>query len=142
MPYKFLPEAAVADIAFLVREKELDRFFEQAAEATFACMADLATIRQNRTETVSVEATNLDHLLYDFLSELIFIKDKKRLLFSSFRVRIAKKAPGYKLTATVKGAPITPEKQKLRNDVKAITMHRFGIKKTNAGFEAQVTVDI
>ncbi|MBU0953440.1 MAG: archease [Nanoarchaeota archaeon] len=138
MPYEFLEDASIADIAFIARGRTLDELFAAAAEATFASMADLSTIPATVKKIVTIRGTDPDHLLYDFLSELIFLKDTEGLLFREFAVQVTPTG----VTATVRGGKIDPKTQKLRNDVKAITMHQFGISKTKDGYEAQVTVDI
>ena len=85
-----------------------------------------------------MKAENEKDLLYNFLSELVFIKDSGQLIFSKVKVLIKKG----KLKAVLFGDKINPGKQELRNDIKAITLHMFNLEKTKNNFKARVVVDI
>ena len=47
-----------------------------------------------------------------------------------------------KLIAILEGDTINPEKQQLENDIKAVTMHMFKVKKEKNNWKATVVVDI
>ncbi len=139
--YKLLPDIAIADVAFDAYGKTLNELFEAAAKATFDVMADTTTITPKITKEISLSGDTIENLLYDFLSEIIFLKDTNSLIFSEVSVEI-KQNKKYLLTAVIKGDRINPEQQKLGNDVKAVTMHMFEIKKEKEGYRARVVLDI
>ena len=72
------------------------------------------------------------------LSEIIYIKDTESMVFN--KVENLKLNKDLKLTLI--GDKIKPEEQELGNDVKAVTMHKFELKKTKTGFKATIIVDI
>ena len=47
-----------------------------------------------------------------------------------------------KLKAVIEGDTINPQKQRLENDIKAVTMHMFELKKEKGSYRATVVVDI
>ncbi|MBI2649630.1 MAG: archease [Thaumarchaeota archaeon] len=139
MPYRFLSNVAIADIAYEVRSRDVGGIFEGAAIALTEVMVDRRTIRPRLKRDVRVTAEDIDRLLYDFLTEIIILKDADSLLFKEFDVSVE----GEKnLHCTLKGELIDRSRHRLRNDVKAVTMHMFGVKKAKKGLKATVVLDI
>lgn len=139
--YKFLEDVAIADIAYEAYGKDLDELFENAALAIFELSADLKTVDAKEKIEFELENEKLDNLLYDFLSEILFLKDSKYMVFKKVKVNI-KKNKRYKLKAIIEGDTINPQKQHLENDIKAVTMHMFELKKNKDGYKARIVVDI
>lgn len=138
---------ATADVAFQADGGNLEELFVNAAKATMAVMADLKTIKSTVEFKFQISQEKLEDLLFDFLSELIFLKDKQSVLFSKFDIQIhydtaQYHSKGYKLEATVWGEVIDPNRHRLRSDVKAVTWHLFKVEKKNQGYQAQVILDI
>ena len=73
--YRFLEDVAIADIAFEAYGKNLNELFENAALAIFELSADVETIDAVKKVEFELENKKLDNLLYDFLSEILFLKD-------------------------------------------------------------------
>ncbi len=140
MTFRFLPDVAIADVAFSAKAASLNRLFESAAEAVTEVMVDRRSLRPVVEREVSVSGEDLERLLYDFLTEVIIMKDVDSLLFKEFNVDIDEKGP--RLTCRMKGESIDRVRHKLRNDVKAVTMHMFGVKKERRGWSATVVLDI
>lgn len=139
--YKFLEDVAIADIAYEAYGKNLNELFENAAFAIFELSADIKTINAKKKIEIRLENEKIDNLLYDFLSEILFLKDSKYVVFKRAKVSI-KENKKYELKAVLEGDTINPEKQQLENDIKAITMHMFELKKEKKGYKAVVVVDI
>lgn len=141
MKYKFLEDVSLADIAFEAEGKDEEEVFKAAALATTSTMINLSTLQLKKEKRVTLEAEKLDMLLYDWLSELLFIKDTEQLLFGDYDLRI-KKNGSYVLTAVLHGDKISREKHELGNDVKAVTMHEFRLEQKGRKWIARVTIDI
>ena len=139
--YKLLENVAIADIAFEAYGKTLNELFENAAFAIFELSADIETIDAMKKIEFELENKKLDNLLYDFLSEILFLKDSKYMVFKHVHVTI-KEGNKNKLKTILEGDKINPEVQHLENDIKAITMHMFEIKKEKNQWKATVVVDI
>ncbi len=143
MPYKFLEEKSIADVAFEATGKTLKELVESAANAvTETMIKDMSTIEQKIEKKISVNAENPEMLVYRFLQELVILKDSEQLLFSKFEIGVAPQKKGWRLDAVAYGDKIDPKKYDLQTDVKAVTMHNFEVKETENGWEAQVTLDI
>ena len=139
--YKFLEDVAIADIAYEAYGKSLNELFENAALAIFELSADVKTVDAKEKVEFNLENEKLDNLLYDFLSEILFLKDSRYMVFKNVKVSIAEGKIN-KLKAVLDGDSINPKKQKLENDIKAVTMHMFELKKEKEKWKATIVVDI
>ena|SRR3989338_2935059 len=141
MPYKFIEGLTTADVAFEAKGKTLKQLFESAALAMFDIMANPKKVGKKIIKKFSLEEDNLENLMFKFLDEIIFFKDSDALVFNSSEV-IVKEGIKLKLTATLYGDRIDYKKQELKVDPKAVTMHKFEVKKEKGDYIARVVVDI
>ena len=143
MPYKFLEEIGTADIAFEATGRDLPELFKDAADATMNVMIDNPDAIEPR-ETRHIELSNdqIDMLLFDFLQELIYLKDAERLLLRVRHAQIHQKNEKYFWKAEVTGEPLDEARHQQRADVKAVTLHDFSVEKKNGGWKATVLLDI
>ena len=143
MPYEFVDERTVADIAFRAWGDDVEETFLAAADAVMDAMVeDLRTILPQDTRTLNVEHEALDLLLFNFLQELVYYKDAEQLLLRVQQLHIAEGRQPYTLQATAVGERIDPQRHHMRVDVKAVTLHRFALTQTESGWEATVILDI
>lgn len=138
--YHLLPDVALADIAFKATAPSLSSLFEACGRAVTDVMVDRKTLRAVETREVELRADDADGLLYDFLTQLIILKDVDSLLFKRLDVKVARDGRSLKCTAV--GEPIDRVRHGLRNDVKAVTMHMYGIHRVRGRLEATVVLDI
>ena len=143
MPYEFRGDIAHADIAFNAWSASLEDVFKEAARATIEVMVDnLRDIRPTETVEVSLDQTNEEMLLFDFLNELIFYKDARRLILLPEQINIDRGEAGCSLKATLRGEEINSERHRLCTDVKAVTMLRFSLTQVQEGWRATVVLDV
>ncbi len=141
MSYRFIEDEATADIAFEAFGKTLQELLESAALATTNVMIrDPRKISHNAKKSFEVKADSVEMLLFNLLQEIIFYKDAKQLLFSSFHLDVDEKNIALKCVA--QGEKIDQKKHDLVVDVKAVTLHLFEVKKTKEGWKAHVILDI
>jgi SHS2 domain-containing protein len=139
--YRVLEQVAVADCAFEIEGRDPDDLFETAARALAELMVDPATLPVTVERTITLAAPRLDLLLYDWLSELIFRKDRDREVFPAVEARVTGAGP-VELWARVRGGVIDREHTGLRADPKAVTFHRFAVGPADGAWQAQVVIDI
>lgn len=141
--YRFLENIATADIAFEAFGENLDEVFENSAEALTAVMVDPKDVKSLKDHELKIKKKGIEELLFVFLSELVFLKDAKQLLFSKIKIKIKKLTTrDYQLKANMWGEKINPKKHHLRSDVKAVTWHMFKLEKKREGWYAQIILDI
>lgn len=139
--YEFLPGVALADVAFRVTADSWDHLFVGASEALTRVMVDTNDLGRDRHQSIDLSAATVEELLYDWLSEMIYLKDAEAFLAKSADVRVT---PGsiWHASGTLDGDTIHPHKQRLGQDIKAITYHMFQVAREGANITAQVVVDV
>jgi protein archease len=143
MPYEYLEHVATADIAFRAWGEGLPQTFAACAEAVMNVMVEeLDSIRASDKREIHLENDTLDMLLFDFLQELVYYKDAELLLLRARQVRVEEGDGSYQLWAEAWGERLDPKRHETRVDVKAVTLHRFSLNKTERGWEAIVVLDI
>ncbi len=139
--FQYLEDIATADVAFKAEGETLEEVFTESAMATFEAMIDTRKVGTLVEKEVVLEAENLEGLLMDWLSQLVFLKDSEALAFSKFDVKITKNHV-YRLRGMALGEEINQERHDLRSDVKGVTYHKFELAETKGGWEATVVLDI
>lgn len=131
-----------ADIKFRAYGKTAEEMLSNAAAALFNCMVRPETIAFRETWRVELQAEDLEDLAYQWLSEVVFLFETESSVFSTFSVRLEQDAAGlWRLQAEIGGERIDLLRHAFANEVKAITRHKFGIKK-NEVWCIQVILDV
>jgi len=145
MTYKYLEDVSIADVAFEAKGKTLDAMFESAGLAvTNVMVKDLKSVKPKFRKTIKLKNKDIEKLLFNFLQEFVYWKDKDLLLFSRIDVKInqpKKAGQPYALAASLAGDKIDNIKHEMLVDVKAVTWHLFKIEKTK-GWSCHVVLDI
>jgi SHS2 domain-containing protein len=136
-----LESIALADCAFDVEGRDLDDLFATAARALVDLMIDPATLPPTLTREVTLGAPSLDLLLFDWLAELIYLKDAESLAFPAVEVSVSGGPPA-RLVARLHGGVIDRERTALRADPKAVTFHQFALEPGGLGWRARIVIDI
>jgi len=139
--YAFVEGIAIADCAMDVEGESLDDLFATAARAVADVMVAPATVARDVERRVDLAAPSVDLLLYDWLSELIFLKDTEEAVFPGVEVRVTRGEP-CRLSARLEGGVIDRERTETRADVKAVTFHQFTVEPSAGGWRARVVLDI
>lgn len=128
-----------ADLGLRIRAADREALFADAARALFSVIvANLDEVRPTEEVVLEVAGRDLEYLFVDWLHELLFVFESRRLLLSEFAVRFDSRG----LRAVVRGEPIDPERHNLEHEVKAITYHGLRVSQTTEGWEAEVIIDI
>src|SRR4030067_3691640 len=94
-----------ADLGLRVRAAALNQLFADAAQALFAALVnDLTGVRLIEQRHFSIEEDQLDYLLVDWLSELLYRFATEHMLFAAFDTQVSPQG----LTAVARGEPLEP----------------------------------
>jgi SHS2 domain-containing protein len=134
-----------ADVGFKAYGKTMENAFENAANAMFEVITDTSSIKHQVIKKIKLEAEDEYSILYDWLSELLFLHDAENLIFSKFVVKINRKLTKgqkrYYLEALVFGEEFNQSIHEQRTEVKAVTYHMMDIKFHNS-YILQVILDV
>lgn len=136
-----LEDVAIADCALEIEAADLGDLFVTAARALAEVTVDPDTLGGSVSREIRLEADALDLLLFDFLSELIFLRDAEGIVLVDGAVTVGEGTP-CRLTARLHGGAIDPATTRRRADPKAVTFHRLAVERDGAGWIGRVVVDI
>jgi SHS2 domain-containing protein len=139
-PYEYLEHTA--DVKFRAYGHSLEEMLSNAALAMFNSMIDTATVKTKEIWKVELSAPEIEQLAYDWLSELIFLFETEFAVFSKFDVKLHQDQDGqWTLQATLGGEKIDSSRHAFDNEVKAVTLHKFEVKKNDL-WCIQVVLDV
>jgi SHS2 domain-containing protein len=143
MPYRFVDNIAIADVAFEATGKNLEELFCAAWDATLVTMiSDPNRVARSTSKTVRLEHARIDQVLHDLLEELLYFKDSEDLLLRPARITVQELEGMYRLEAALSGEKIDSRKHNFLVDVKAVTYHRLRVEKARVGWRATVVLDV
>ncbi len=142
--FRYLDDVALADAAFEAGGATPAELFQASAQAVIEAMADPATVGRSWEKTIKRQGDDLPALLFDWLSDLVYLKDAEGVVFREVSVRLDRADDGaaWRLTGRLIGAPINPAQQQLRGDVKAVTKHLFAVERAGSQWTARVVLDL
>jgi SHS2 domain-containing protein len=138
--YEYIDDVAPSDCAFRAFGESLEELFANTALAVTNCMVDIDSVAARDKREIELRAKSASDLLYDWLEEIVYIKDAELLFLKEFDIELSEDAT--KLKATARGEKINREKHRIFIDVKAVTMHRFSLEKKGDRWEANVVLDL
>lgn len=127
-----------ADAGISVWADDLDELFAEAARAVVRIMGR-GSGDETRTERVALEAPDLDALLVDWLSEMLYLFEARDVVPERVDVHVSE-AP-WRVDGLVAGPPTEGFIQE-GPQVKAITYHGLAVRTGPDGCDALVYVDV
>jgi len=128
-----------ADIGLIVYGEHLKALFENAGEAFFHLMTDLRKVRLRTERRIEIGKENLERLMVDWLTGLLYLHDVEHLLFKKFEVESVGEDG---LRARVKGEPFQEGIHVIKTGVKAVTYHQIEVRETKEGWRARIILDL
>jgi SHS2 domain-containing protein len=112
-----------ADLMIKAHGRTLKECFENAAFAMMDQILDASTARPEEQVEFEVEGDNNEDLLYNFLSEVLFIFDARHLVLINFDVTLL---PG-RLTCRARGERFDRDRHAPKQEIKAVTYHELKV---------------
>jgi SHS2 domain-containing protein len=128
-----------ADLGLRARAATLAELLAEAGRGlTSLIVANPETVCAVEERTIRLAGTAPDLLLFDWLTELIYLFDTERLLGREFDVIVDDAGA----TARIRGETANPARHELEHEVKAITYHELKVEQQGNEWLAEVIVDI
>lgn len=124
-----------ADIAIRVWGADLAELFANAAYGMASQLADIEDVDLTTRETIDLQAQDVEMLLVDWLSELLYLGEREDVVFVDFELS---KVTPHRLQALARGGPIDERYV----HIKAVTFSQLDIVKTDQGYETIVVFDV
>ncbi len=141
--YRVLENVALADAAFEANGDSPSELFLAATNALMNTLADSSTVLPVWKRVIEKQSQDLSVLLFDWLNELVYLKDAEGVVFHAVETRVdSRPHDGWHLRATLTGSPIDAATQVLHSDVKAVTKHLYDVRQEGSRWFATVVLDI
>lgn len=128
-----------ADIGLRIRAESIAELLCEAGRALMEVLVEDPAGRAPETEaSLALRADGLPDLLFDWLSELLYLFATKGTVACEYDVRATETS----LEATVRGWRFDPDRDSGGNEVKAITYHGLLAEPRDDGWLAEVILDI
>jgi SHS2 domain-containing protein len=128
-----------ADVGVKAFGTNISECFAHAAKGMFDIITDSSSIDEVGEYNLKLHAEDLEQLLVDFLSELLFLHSSRNLVFGSFTVEINEET--VELFANIKGETLDLEKHHYGVEIKAVTYHMLQVHSNEPPY-VQVLFDI
>ncbi|MFX0035259.1 MAG: archease [Candidatus Hermodarchaeota archaeon] len=140
--YRFLEHTA--DVSVEIKGRNLEEAFQQTAYSLMETITpNLKLISPRIEKKITIVAEDKEALLFDFLSEFLYLFDVDDLLFNQIDIRPIKKIQNkYFLEAIVKGEKFNKDKHESGTEVKAITYSYMKIEEKKDKVKINIVFDI
>ena len=140
--FRFLEDIALADIAFEAEGDSPEELFLGATQALIETMADPLTVTTSWHQPITKTEEDLEALLFDWLSEMVYWKDAAGVVFHEAPLTLTWTRGKWTVSGRLEGARVNHQVQELRNDVKGITKHLYRVEEVGTRWRVTVVVDV
>lgn len=128
-----------ADIGFRVHAATLRELFQNSARGLVCLILDPSRIDSREELSLVANAADYEALLVNWLNEVLYFSDSKRLALGSFEITELNET---RIECIARGEPRNPLKHPAKLIVKAVTYHQLKISRAPDGWSADVFVDV
>jgi SHS2 domain-containing protein len=140
MAYHFFDHTG--DIAVALTGATRDALFASAAAAFTDSITPLHGVEPRRPEEVAMAAPEIDLLLVDFLSELLYRFDTRRWLTRHADIDVRERDDAWTLIGTLRGERLDEARHPVKILIKAVTYHGLKVVERDGEWSANVVFDI
>jgi SHS2 domain-containing protein len=128
-----------ADVGFRAHAPTLPELFARAAEALVSMAMETAGIDPRESYPLEAEGDSPESLLVNWLSEVLYFVDGRRLAMRSFRVH---ELAHNRIRGEALGEPRNPSRHPAKLVVKGVTYHQLKIARNDQGWFCEVYLDV
>jgi len=125
-----------ADTGFEVYGGTMEELFQNGVSALFSLITDTEAVRPLVEKRI--EAGGNGELFVNFLNDILYLWDTTRFIPNAVSVHIK----GQIAEGLLKGEFFDPDRHAIRQEVKAVTYHKFRIVEEQGALKATVIVDV
>lgn len=127
-----------ADVAVAATGETLGDAFAAVADGLTAAMCEEVPDHGNRFD-LSVEAEDREAVLFDFLDELIYVRDVENVLPADHEAVVEREGDRWRVRASARAVPLADVTAR---EVKAVTYSEMAVSETDDGWEVYVVFDV
>ena len=128
-----------SDVGLRVWAEDMAGLLAEATEGMLELMLDREGVAPRREREISAEGADDEALLVAWLEEVLFVFEVGKMALAAVEVDAAENgAAGGRLL----GEDFDPGRHEVRSVIKAVTWHNLEVKKSDAGYEVTVILDV
>ena len=124
-----------ADIAIRVWGTDLRELFHSAALGLAAQLADPHAVTTETSVSVELEADDVETLLVEWLSELLYLSERENVVFIEFDIP---ELTANRLRATARGGTV----DRFDHHIKAVTFSEINVERVENQYRTTVVFDV
>ncbi len=128
-----------ADLGIEVYGEGLQELFSNAGFALFDIITDISRVKETTKRVITIEGSDLEQLIVNWLNELLYLHEVEGLLFKRFEVQ---EMTDKNLKALIAGERYDPNKHIIETAVKAATYHQLQVVQENNRWRAVIIIDL
>jgi SHS2 domain-containing protein len=128
-----------ADIGFRAFGNDLPELFANAALAMLTIAGDPQSAEPRQEYPIAVESADREALMFEWLSEVLYWFDGKRIAFREFAIT---ELTDSAIRAVARGEPRDAERHRAKLIVKAVTYHQLKVEQRHGQWVAEIYLDI
>jgi SHS2 domain-containing protein len=128
-----------ADLGFRAYGASLEKLFANCAQALVYIILDPSDIQSVQQFSLSAEGGDYESLLVNWLNEVLYYVDGKRIAFRVFDISRLSETH---IECVATGEARDPQRHPPKLAVKAVTYHQLKVQRTEDGWIAEVYVDV
>jgi SHS2 domain-containing protein len=137
VPYEDLEHTS--DLMVEVSARDLSELFAEAALALLDILTDRETVLPRERVSIQLEAENTEQLLVSWLTELLFLYETERKLFSQFEIHDVDER---RIHADALGERFEAGRHPIDREVKAVTYHRLEVVREGGVLKTAIVFDL
>lgn len=126
-----------ADAGIEVEANSLEELFADSARGMFFLMTEKGEIGEEIEKEIHVESHDLDFLLFQWLSELLYISETEKVIFGRYKILDLKENS---IKAKCWGERLS--QGYIKRLIKAVTLHNLHIVRHNNKWKAKIIFDL
>ncbi|MBN1297911.1 archease [bacterium] len=130
--------ATTADTALQIRALSVSELFAAAGWGLSWLLIDPVIAAESVTREVDLSAGDLEELLVEWLTELLYIFDVDHLVFFEFELTVTEQ----RVVGCIRGFRFDPSRMALKTAVKAVTWHALSVRRSVRGCRAHILFDL
>jgi len=128
-----------ADVGFIAYGATVEELFANAALAMMSLGCALENIEERERREIRARGSEIETLLYDWLTEILAIADAEQMVFR--RAEVNQLGEG-KIRGGIYGEKFERSRHEAGTYIKAVTYHQLRVEQTAQGWRAQVFLDV
>lgn len=128
-----------ADTGIEVEADSLEELFRGAADGMLSLIVSPGSVSPLTVRSITLEAGDLEELMFLWLNEILFIVDSEGLMLSN---TLVERVEELRLEGSVAGERFNPAKHSVESEIKAATYHQLEVGRSGGGWVARIIFDV